>query len=152
MSERLTFLKRLNTTSLPKTYKGNVNESEIQKLEAFLGYTLPTDYREFLANFGCGNFGALEIYGVGIPPEGVPSLFWLLEQLRDEGFELSQGILPVVAQGDGSYAALVCEQLSDLQPGTVVLYDPTCEGIDHLPVMASSFGEFVEKSLDALES
>lgn len=153
MSDKINFLNRLKTSPLQKTFKGNVSESEIRELEAFLGYDLPRDYREFLANFGCGNFGALEIYGVGIPPEGVPSLVWLLEQFRNEGIDLSQGLLPVVAQGDGSYAALVCRPLSELQVGTVVLYDATIEGDSkQLLLMAKSFGEFVIQSLDALES
>jgi antitoxin YobK len=153
MSEKVEFLNRLTSSPLPKAFKGNVSESEIQELETFLGYGLPSDYREFLRNFGCGNCGSLEIYGVGIPPEGVPSLLWLLEQMSNEGFDKSRGILPVVAQGDGSYAALVCKPLSDLQVGAVVLYDRTYVGNDkELCQIADSFGELVNKWLDALES
>ncbi|WP_392363957.1 SMI1/KNR4 family protein [Streptococcus suis] len=45
-------------------YFGNCPNDVIDLAEKTLGIKYPRDYRDFVSNFGAGNFGSSEIYGV----------------------------------------------------------------------------------------
>jgi hypothetical protein len=49
----------------PITVAGPPDASEIEKLEHWVGFALPPEYKEFVSKFGAGIVGPFPIYGVG---------------------------------------------------------------------------------------
>lgn len=83
---------------------GPVDAEVVDRWSREAGIQLPADYRDFVLRFGCGDVGDDEVYGFGVEPSGPPSLPFLVSDL---GKDRPEGLLPVIAVGDGSWLALV---------------------------------------------
>ena len=79
-------------------YLGEVNPDEIDAAEEKLGVRFPKSYRSFLERYGCGNLGC-EIYGVGVPETGVPSVVWYTLSEREEEF-IPEWMVIVCVEGE----------------------------------------------------
>jgi cell wall assembly regulator SMI1 len=75
----------IDSYSVGPDFLGKVTSNEIHEAEAKLGVKFPRSYKQFLQQYGCGNFGG-EIYGVGVSETGVPSVVWFTLKMREEGF------------------------------------------------------------------
>lgn len=126
-------------------FAGPVSEREVAAAEATLGVHFPDDYRGFLLTHGCGNIGPIEVLGLGVPDTAVPSLLYVVRSLAGEGFATTPTLLPFSPIGDGSWSALVTGPLRDLEPGTVVTWDPSEDsveaGLDR--VQSASFADWL---------
>lgn len=128
-------------------FEGAVSEEEVQEAEKELGIRIPEQYRKFLLNYGCGDIEGIQIYGLGVEPDGAPSLLWLIDDLK-KNFPLPETILPFSESGDGSYAAVVVEDFDEFETGNVIYWDPIHLGPDTFEVAAESFAEYI---LDLME-
>ncbi len=66
-------------------FLGEVPPKKVQEAEEKLGVRFPESYRKFLERYGCGAFVGCEIYGVGVPETGVPSVVWFTLSEREAG-------------------------------------------------------------------
>jgi hypothetical protein len=103
---------------------GPVMEAEIVAAEEALGVVLPGSYRRFLLEFGSGIVGSHEIDGLGGPGDRVPSLLWLVEDLRKSGIKRPTQVVPFHAEGDGDYSAVLAAPLAGQPAGAVVYWSP----------------------------
>lgn len=85
-------------------YFGKCPNYIIDLAERTLGVTYPKDYRDFVSNFGAGNFGSSEIYGVfreDFSNSGVPDSVWLtLLERKDIDFPEHLVIIHVLGNGE----------------------------------------------------
>jgi len=136
----------LEDITIQKTLKcrfaGAVQEKDIVTFEKAYGITLPADYRAFVQKFGCGSIGHIEILGLGVEPVGMPSLPWLLKDLKSLGTMPPVEILPVSPLGDGTYAAVLCKPKSAFSEGTVVRWTPNSKS-SRVEVLGSSFSSYL---------
>lgn len=109
-------------------YVGPASEADITAAEAEIGAPLPAAYRAFLAEHGAAVIGSTEVYGLGVPPTGVPHVLWRVRTLARDGFPSTPVLLPISPVGDGSYAALLLRAAGTIPAGTVVYWDPDAAG------------------------
>jgi antitoxin YobK len=103
-------IQLINSYSETAHFDGPKPESLIVKAETALGLTLPTTYRLFLAQFGCGAIAGSEFYGVvddDFVNSSVPDAIWLAVEERRYGNVPSCFVL-IASTGDGGYCALDC--------------------------------------------
>lgn len=96
----------------------------VQKAEQTLGIRFPPTYRAFLLDFGAGNFGAFEVYGIiddDFENSSVPDAIWFtLTERREVNFPAD-----ILVIGDAGTGELYCLRVSQSDnEGTVVLIDP----------------------------
>jgi len=123
-------------------FAGKVEEREIETFEKEYGLTLPADYRAFIQRLGCGSIGHFEIFGLGVKPVGIPSLPWLLNDLKALDVMPPAEILPVSPLGDGTYAAVLHKPKGAFCKGTVVRWTPNSKSA-RLEVLGSSFSSYL---------
>ncbi|NRF93596.1 SMI1/KNR4 family protein [Paenibacillus frigoriresistens] len=90
-------------------FVGPVTSEQILLAEEELAISFPDTYRLFVEEYGCGNVGPIEIFGLGIKPIGVPNVIWVTNTLRSDS-GLPHHLLPIENLGDGAYACLTTEQ------------------------------------------
>ena len=73
---------------------GPVVEAQVEAAEEALGLVFPREYRAFLLQYGSGIVGSHEIYGLGGKPTAVPSVLWLVEDLKKSGLKRPPQVLP----------------------------------------------------------
>ena len=122
-------------------FAGSKPEELVKKAEDMLGVRFPPTYRQFLLDYGAGNFGSAdEFYGVideDFENSSVPDGVWFtLTERRDAGLP---GDLIVV--GDTGMGELYCLNLA-AKEGPVVVIDP---GFDMAvrEEVAPDFGTFL---------
>ena len=125
------------------TLVGSVAEDEIKAFESERGMNLPEDYRSFVREFGCGSIGAIEIFGLGVKPTGIPSLIWVLNDLRRLGLTPPVWVLPVTPLGDGTYAAILTTPRGAFAQGTVIRWTPGSLATK-LDALGSSFSAYLK--------
>ncbi len=103
---------------------GPVDDAVVMAAEEELGVPVPSSYRDFLLKYGSGIVGHLEIYGLGGPRTGVPSVLWLVDDLRESGLSRPTQVIPFHAEGDGDYSAILAAPLSGQPTGAVVYWSP----------------------------
>lgn len=120
-------------------FVGPRTEALVAAAERALGLRLCTTYRRFVLEFGAGNFGAFEVYGVtteNFDVASVPNGIWLTLRKR-ETIGLPHNFVVVGSDGMGGYYCLNNEENDE--DGEVIVYYP---GVIHQEKIANSFGEF----------
>jgi hypothetical protein len=125
-------------------FVGPRDQSLIEAAEKAIGSRFPPTYREFVARYGAGNFGAFEIDGVidaNFYNSSVPNGIWLTLKRRRSG-DLPIDLLAVGDDGMGGY---YCIELLDGKEGHVIVCEPGAAPPDKLPreFIANDFGEFL---------
>ena len=119
-------------------FVGPRSEALVRAAEAALGVTFPPTYRRFVLEYGAGNFGSAEFYGVihnNFPKSSVPDGIW--HTLTDrQGAGLPHELIVV---GDTGSGELYCLDLS--REGAVVIVDPGADASVREPA-APDFGTF----------
>lgn len=133
-------LNYLETAKASKRWFGKVEEELIKAFESQLGFTLPAQYRVFVERFGCGNFGTIELLGLGVPDDGIPHAGFVLCQLRSLGESLIEHVLPVAISPYGEYFYMLCRSRGDLPTGCII----TLRNTDRIPQLQhASFNDFL---------
>lgn len=133
-------LNYLETSKTNKQWFGKVEEELVKAFETQIGFTLPAQYRAFVERFGCGNFGVVELFGLGAPDDGIPHAGFVLRQLRSLGESLIEHSLPVAVTPHGEYFYMLCRSRGDLPTGCII----TLRNTDRLPQLQhASFNDFL---------
>jgi len=114
-------------------FVGPRDEETIRAGERALGLRFPPTYRRFIGEYGCGNFGSEEIYGIihqDFEHSGVPDAIWQTLRLRARMAVASHHVV-VNKLGNGELACLDLSATGD---------DPSAEP----PVIAGWPGELAE--------
>ncbi|WP_018933246.1 SMI1/KNR4 family protein [Gracilibacillus lacisalsi] len=124
---------------------GTVDDATIKKAEEKLDLKFPKEYREFLGEYGCGNIGPIEIFGLGPSVESVPNVEWVIKNLR-ETRDLPNYLIPVENIGDGSYAVLSSASSSKhgVMEGIVLQWNSR---VNDPQKIANNFGEYLQERL-----
>ncbi|MTI83275.1 MAG: SMI1/KNR4 family protein [Firmicutes bacterium] len=127
---------------------GPVEEKIIKKVEEKLELTFPEDYREFLKEYGCGNIGPIEIFGLGPNIESVPNVEWMIRHLRKTR-SLPNYLIPIENLGDGFYAALTSVNSSDqgVMAGVVLQWNSRMNDPRRI---ASSFADYLQERVSIM--
>jgi antitoxin YobK len=126
-------------------FVGPRSEALVAAAEATLDLTFPPSYRRFLRELGCGNIAGLEIYGLinaNFETASIPDGVWLTLADRQH-LGLPENLFLFAETGDGGYYAMNCEDLHGGEAVVVAWRD----GLEDLPVVAGSFGEFLLRAL-----
>lgn len=133
-------LDYLETSTMSKRWFGKVGEEAVKAFETRLDFTLPDQYRAFVKRFGCGNFGAIELFGLGVPDDGIPHAGFVLRQLRSLGASLIEHTLPVAVSPHGEYFHVLCKSWGDFPAGCII----TLRNTDRIPQLQhASFSDFL---------
>lgn len=124
---------------------GNVDETIVRKVEEKLELTFPPQYRKFITEYGCGNIGPIEIFGLGPEEESVPNLEWVIKDLRQTR-NLPEYLIPIENIGDGSYAVLSSQYASENEVGEGDVLEWNSRARDPKRI-ANSFGEYLQDRL-----
>lgn len=133
--------------------KFRVNENQVCDAERKIGFSFPESFRHFLLNYGSGDFGGREFYGL-VPGdnnlEEAPNSLWLTLDLRARE-NLPDDFYVIEDIGDGTTACLL---LSHDSKGEcpVVLWDYGEGNVDCPHVLAQSFGEYFYERIDEILS
>lgn len=124
---------------------GTVDDTTIKNAEEKLDLTFPKEYREFLKEYGCGNIGPIEIFGLGPNVESVPNVEWVIKNLR-ETRDLPNYLIPVENIGDGSYAVVSSANSSEhgVMEGIVLQWNSR---VNDPKKIANNFGEYLQERL-----
>jgi hypothetical protein len=122
----------------------------IDAAEQTLGHPLPPTYRTFLSELGAGDIAGLEVYGIvddDFENSSVPDAIWLtIDERGDDG--LPEGLVPIMQDYDGSFAAIDMRRAGPDGEAPVVAWFP---GQDDVEPLADDFGAFLlERLRDAL--
>ncbi|MFC4775750.1 SMI1/KNR4 family protein [Paenibacillus sp. GCM10023252] len=123
-------------------FNGGVPEEIVVKAEKLLGLKFPESYRDFLLQFGVGNFGFIEIYGIindDFYNSGVPDAVWYTLQEREEvNFPLN-----LIVIHDTSGGELFCLDTSQPNAPVVTYHIGYDIEVQTYEVIANDFGEFL---------
>ena len=89
-------------------FEGVKSDALVTKAEAALGVKLPPSYRRFLLELGCGDFNAVEVFGIindSFDKPAVPNGIWLTLKER-RSIDLDPAYVIIGEGGDGAYYAL----------------------------------------------
>ena len=114
----------------------------LEKAEQVLGLTFPQTYRSFLADFGAGNFGSFEVYGVvdaDFENSSVPDAIWFtLTERREANLPFN-----LVVIGDAGTGELYCLELGTQTEGRIILLDPgRITEVTKDQIVAEDFGAY----------
>lgn len=126
--------------------------SLVKRAEDKLNVQFPATYRNFLLNYGAGNFGAEEIYGViddSFEHSAIPNGIWLnLDERSQSGFP--EHLVIIYHTGFEEYFCLDFSKLNEYNEPPVVSYVIGVDLEDQVyEIIASDFGEFL---LDRVKS
>lgn len=105
-------------------FVGPRDPAVVEAAEEALGHTFPAAYSRFLREFGAGNFGPFEVYGViddDFEDSTVPDGIWFTLTEREES-GLPEHLAVVGDSGDGALYALDLSRSPAEAP--VVLHEP----------------------------
>lgn len=124
-------------------FVGNFGADIIREVEKRLEVRLPQSYKCFLRDFGAGNFGSQEIYGI-VSAEfnavAIPDVMWLtLNERTNSG--LPYELIPVYYDGGESYYCIDTSEIRDDESPIVSINmdDFSC----NKATLFDSFGEFL---------
>ena len=123
-------------------FDGLKSESTIKSAEKALGLRFPPSYRQFLLDFGCGDFNGIEIYGIiddNFESSSAPNGVWLTLNERSE-ISLDSKYIIIGSSGSGEYFAIDALDVDDFGEGPVVLLSPNGYYCMHV---AASFGAYL---------
>ncbi len=122
------------------TFAGTRSEALVTKAECALGLRFPATYRQFLLDFGAGNFGSREFYGVideDFENSSVPDGIWCTLSERREA-HLPARFVIVADTGTGEWYCLDISQVN----GPVLIVDPANPN-GPVEMVAADFGAFL---------
>lgn len=126
-------------------FVGNISDENIAKAEKELNVTFSKSYRQFLKDFGAGNFGAEEIYGIlsgDFDNSGIPDAIWFTKKQRCE-MALAPNLVIIYFTGGSEYFCLDVNQMNDEGECPVVVCVVGTDTIDKkLEIIAEDFGDF----------
>lgn len=127
-------------------FVGPCSEQLVKKAEVILNVVFPQTYRNFLLNYGAGNFGAEEIYGIvkeDFDNSGVPDAIWYTLKQRKE-VNLPSNLVIIYHTGGEEMFCLDFNKTGKYQEPAVVSY---VIGVDleyqTYEIIANDFGEFL---------
>lgn len=123
---------------------GTRSENLLLAAERAIGFPFPPIYRRFLSDFGAGNFGYIEIYGViddDFENSSIPDGVWftLTERVQNE-FPVNYFIFSETGSGE-----FYCFELNEQAYDTpIFIYEPGIP-LKHqkMEKVANDFGEFL---------
>lgn len=126
-------------------FVGPQDEALIAAAEQALGLRFPPTYRRFLRSYGCGNFGAAEVYGIlkaDFANSGVPDGIWYtLQERRDSA--LPQSYVVVYNDGTGGLYCLDTSRTDGTDEAAVVRYEPGGADQPAGEIVAADFGSLL---------
>jgi len=127
-------------------FVGERTEELIKKAEIAIGFRFSKIYRDFVLNFGAGNFGSQEIYGVindDFKNSSVPDAIWFTLTERKQ-YNLPNHLLVIYDTGMGVLYCLNFESVNEMGEPNVIEYIPGVE-IDEQEFVsiAKDFGDFL---------
>ncbi|PEC48811.1 cell wall assembly protein [Bacillus sp. AFS077874] len=127
-------------------FVGKRSESLIEKAETTLGLKFSKIYRHFLINYGAGDFGSEEVYGViddDFINSSVPDAIWYtIKQRKNTG--LPENYLIIYATGMGELFCLDFNKLNRENEPAVVSINLGKEFSDQsIELIADDFGDFL---------
>jgi SUKH superfamily protein len=134
-----------------REFAGPRAEPLVRKAEVRLGFRFPPTYRRFLLEYGAGNFGSAEIFGViaeNFDRSAVPDGVWYTLKER-QAVGLPSNLMVIYNDGMGNLGCLETIPEADHE-GAVVLYRPGLQASSQpREILATDFGRFL---LDLVES
>ena len=132
-------------------FVGKRPEKIIKIAENAIGFRFSKMYRDFVLNFGAGNFGSQEIYGVindDFKNSSVPDAIWYTLTERKQ-YKLPNHFLVIYDTGMGVLYCLNFESVNEMGEPNVIEYIPGVK-IDEqeFASIAKDFGDFL---LDIIE-
>ena len=140
-------ISSIDSSGLERPYlsaKFSVAESQIQEAEQSIGFPFPPSYRYFLNEFGSGDFGGFEFYGLVPNKNDIPSIpnaLWLTK-LDWERIDLPNDLFIVESLDDGCYACLELHENPTIE-GRVIFWDMGESEDKPRHELASSFGHYL---------
>ena len=128
---------------------GPASEALIATAEQQLGIQFPTQYRSFLATFGCGGVDSEEFIGLGGPDH--LNIAKLASRLRDRTNPLPENLLPLRGDGFGNYDCININQSTNCGEYAIVQWNHEEGEPQKLKVIAISFDQWFESVLVMLE-
>lgn len=123
---------------------GNCPNDIIDLAEKELGIKYPRDYRDFIRNFGAGNFGSSEIYGVfreDFLNSGVPDSVWITLLERKDS-NLPKYLIIIYALGNEELFCFDYHNLNLNGEPKIVSFVPNKNSSFH-EIVYDSFGDFL---------
>jgi hypothetical protein len=124
-------------------FVGERSETLVQAAEKTLGLKFPPSYRRFVLEFGAGNFGAFEVYGVihsNFESSSVPDAVWCTLDERKSG-DLPPDLVVIHHDGFGGYHCIDCKKSPE--EGPIVTYYPGYQrSRQSREIIANDFGAF----------
>lgn len=133
---------------------GPRSEELVNEAEVALSLKFPPIYRRFLLEFGAGNFGSCEIYGITtnkFQNASVPNGIWYTLSERKES-QLPNNYVVIYNTGDGE---LFCLDIpGDEKEAHIVTFEPGLDPDEQArEVVAEDFGSFLLQMInEELES
>jgi hypothetical protein len=126
-------------------FVGRIAEETVRKAENKIGITFPPLYREFVLNYGAGNFGSEEIYGIlkdDFDNSGIPDAVWFTLKQREE-IDLPRNLVIIYHTGGEEMFCIDVSQKNEFNESPIVSYsiglDPEHQKNE---LIARDFGEF----------
>ena len=142
--------RELITSNATKAhFAGTRPETLIQTAEVVLSLRFSPSYRAFLRDFGAGNFGSFEVYGViddDFENSSVPDAIWFTLSERREA-DLPSELLVI---GDAGTGELYCLRTAkDDAEGCIILLDPGSPApLDQCERISEDFGCYLLKHVE----
>lgn len=126
-----------------QSFEGPRDEGLVLAAERALGLRLPPTYRRFVREYGAGNFGSFEIYGVisqNFETSSVPDAIWYTLGERRDG-RLPQDLVVIGEDGAGT---LYCVRCGGPEDEGAVIALPSARPLDKQAqtAVAADFGAF----------
>ena len=134
----------INRYPLLGRFVGPRSELLIQAAEKTIGITFPNTYRRFLLEYGAGNFGSSEIYGIideDFMNSGIPDSVWYTMKLRSD-FSLPNHLFVIHDVGNGEMVGLNFAKIANDETPVVVFTFESILQKDVLEQVAIDFGDF----------
>ncbi len=92
--------------------------------ESRLGVRFPDSYRDFIQRYGTGTFGGRQIYGLGVPDDGLPNVVWATEAMREADDFFPADLVVIQDTGEGDILCLATALMNDDNECPVVQWIP----------------------------
>lgn len=136
----------INENQAISDFAGKCPELLIKKAEEKLNISFPESYRQFLLNFGAGNFGSEEVYGIikeDFENSGIPDAIWYTIKQRKE-VNLPSNLVVIYHTGGEEMFCLDTNKPGKNGEPALVSY---AIGVDSkhqtYEIIANDFGEFL---------
>lgn len=127
-------------------FAGAKDDSLIQKAEKALGISFSHQIRDFFKNYGAGNIGAEEIYGIindNFTDSSVPNGVWFTLTERRE-VQMPHHLYVLYDTGAGEFFCLDFSRLNEHKEPPVVVYIPGVDNnLQSYEIIAEDFGDYL---------